>query len=271
VPAGQFLRPARLAALDTSTDTEQQRKEASQVAGYMQKFQGMPLLSAFANIIDELNQVNAADRQVTGMKAWMILTYNALQAASQVPGASEGFTCDYYGADTHLAWRISTASIVAALARQENQADAIRAAAESAAAAAEAEAAEAEAEAEEAQAEAAAAEAEAFAAEAAASSSDDDDAADAAADAAAAHARAEAAMERATAAMARAEDAYERAGAARELARRARWWQEQAAYARQFGENLIAWENAIHFPVAKAAQAAGLNETVRAKHYYRNG
>ena len=32
------------------------------------------------------------------MKAWMILTYNALQAASQVPGASEGFTCDFDGA-----------------------------------------------------------------------------------------------------------------------------------------------------------------------------
>ena len=211
-------------------------------------------------------QVNAADRQVTGMKAWMILTYNALQAASQLPGASEGFTCDFYGADTHLAWRVSTASIVAALSRQENQADAIRAAAEAAAAAADAEAAEAEAEAEEAQAEAAAAaEAEAFAAEAAASSSDDDAAAAAAAEAAAAHARAEAAMERATAAMEEAEEARERAGAPRRLAQLAQRWQELAAYARQFGENLIAWENAIHFPVAKAAQAAGLNETVRAR------
>ena len=239
------------------------------MTGHTQKYFGMPLLSAFAGIIGELYQVNAADRQVTGMKAWMILTYNALQAASQVRGASEGFTCDFYGAETHLAWRLSTASIVAALSRQENQADRIRAAAEAAAAAADAEAAEAEAEAEEAQAEAAAAEAEAFAAEAAASSSDDDAAADAAADAAEAHARAEAAMERATAAMEEAEDARERAAAARRLAQLARRWQELAAYARQFGENLIAWENAIHFPVAKAAQAAGLNETVTAKHYYQ--
>ena len=76
-------------------------------------------------------------------------------------------------------------------------------------------------------------------------------------------------MERATAAMEEAEEARERAAAARRLAQLAQRWQELAAYARQFGENLIAWENAIHFPVAKAAQAAGLNETVRAKGYYQ--
>jgi hypothetical protein len=201
------------------------------------------LLDVIDNMAAHLQSVDVCRRQSDDVTRWRLRIEEALMAAAAVEGATAGFTCNFYGSQTHKTWLLTSWSIVFALREQEAQAEAIREEAQAAAAAAGAAAAAAEATA-----------SEEYAAAGAAESGSADEAQ---------HLAAGAAAEQ-EAATARADQA-----AAEARAQAAERWREAAAEAAAFGEAFIPREDNIHRPVGEAvAGAGGLPEVALEKRYH---